>query len=431
MKLQNRGRLALVLCGTFAAAFSASAQNPVTDWNNIAITSALAASQVTAPGSNSQAGSILYLAYVHLAIYDAVNAIDHRFQSYGADISAPADASKEAATIEAAYHMLVYLFPDLTGTLTTQYNSALAVIPDGAAKTAGMQAGQAAASLIIALRTNDGRGANVPYTFPSVPTPGVWIKTPPGYLAPAIPWLSKVVPFTMSSPSEFRPGPPPALTSKEWADDYNQVKALGAVDSAVRTPQQTEIGLFWTDHVGTQYSRAFRALVAARNLDVSDSARFFATMFTTGADALIGCWDAKYHYSFWRPVTAIPNGDIDGNPDTIKDPAWMPLLATPNHPEYPSAHSCQTGSYAAALKNFFGTPHVTLVVSSTVTNTTHTFTNTKDWEKEVEYARIYAGFHYHNSVVQGVVLGKKVSDQVSREFFQPLSKHESKDKSDD
>jgi hypothetical protein len=425
VKLQSRFRLALVLCGTLAISFRASAQNPVTDWNNIAITSALAASQVTAPGSSTQAGSILYLAYVHLAIYDAVNAIDHRFQSYGSDISAPASASKEAAAIEAAYRMLVHLFPDLTGTLTTQYNAALSVIPSGAAKTDGMQAGQAAATLIIALRAGDGRGAVVPYSFPSVPTPGVWIRTPPGLLLPAIPWLSKVVPLTMSSPSEFRPDPPPSLTSSEWADDYNQVKALGAVNSAVRTSEQTEIGLFWTEHVGSQYSRAFRALAEARNLDISDTARLFATLFTAGADALIGCWDAKYHYSFWRPVTAIPNGDIDGNPATIKDPSWMPLLATPNHPEYPSAHSCQTGSYAAGLKNFFGTPNVTLVVTSTVTGTTHTFTSTKDWEKEVEYARIYAGFHYHNSVVQGVVLGKKVSDQISRDFFQPLSKHES------
>jgi hypothetical protein len=423
MKLRNRCRFALILFGTLAVSFRASAQNPVTDWNNIAIMSALAASQVTAPGSSAQAGSILYLAYVHLAIYDAVNAIDHRFQSYGGDISAPADASKEAAAIEAAYRMLVYLFPDLAGTLTTQYNAALAVIPNGTAKTAGMQAGQAAATLVIGLRTGDGRGASVPYTFPSVPTPGVWIKTPPAFAAPAIPWLSKLVPFTMSSPSEFRPDPPYSLASAEWADDYNQVKALGAVNSTVRTAEQTEIGLFWTDHVGTQYSRAFRALAVSRNLDISDTARLFATLFTTGADALIGCWDAKYYYSFWRPVTAIPNGDIDGNPATIKDPLWMPLLATPNHPEYPSAHSCQTGSYAAGLKNFFGTPNVTLVVTSTVTNTTHTFTSTKDWEKEVEYARIYAGFHYHNSVVQGVVLGKKVSDKVARDYFQLLSKH--------
>ena len=146
-------------------------------------------------------------------------------------------------------------------------------------------------------------------------------------------------------------------------------------------------------------------------------------MFTSGADALIGCWDAKYHYSFWRPVTAIRNGDIDGNADTIPDPSWSPLLATPNHPEYPSAHSCATGSFANALKEFFGNPHVTVIVTSVVTGATHTFTSTKDWEQEVEDARIYAGFHYHNSVVEGVGLGKKVSDKISKDFFQPIKKH--------
>lgn len=418
----RRHRVLSTILAGLAAVGITMAQNPVTDWNNTAITAARAASQVTAPGSNTQPGSILYLAYVHLAIYDAVNAIDHRFQSYGPDISAPADASREAAAIEAAYRMLVYLFPDQAPGLTTQYNAALAVIPNGAPKTDGMQAGLAAANSIVALRTGDGRGANVPYTWPFVPTPGVWIPTPPAFAAPALPWLGKMVPFTMNSPSEFRPDPPYLLTSTEWAQDYNQVKALGAVNSAVRTPEQTEIALFWTDHVGSQYSRVLRALAVARNLDISDTARLFATLYTSAADAAIGCWDAKFQYSFWRPVTAIPNGDIDGNQDTIPDSSWTPLLATPNHPEYPSAHGCVTGSLATGLKKFFGTPNVTVVVTSAVTNTTRTFTSTSDWEKEVEYARIYAGFHYHNSVVQGAVLGKKVSDKVAGGYFQPLSK---------
>jgi hypothetical protein len=418
-----RGRLLSVIVAALAVLGTAAAQNAVTDWNNIAITTALAASQVTAPGSNAPGGSIIYLTYVHLAIYDAVNAIDHRFESYGPDIPAAAGASKEAATIEAAYRMLLYLFPDQTATLTTQYNAALAVIANGTPKTNGIQVGQAAATSIIALRTGDGRGASVPYTWPSVPTPGVWIPTPPAFTAPAMPWVSKMVPFTMSNPSQFRPEPPPALTSTEWADDYNQVKALGAINSIVRTPEQTEIGLFWTDHTGRQYSRAFRALVVARGLDITDSAHLLAVLYTAGADALIGCWDAKFHYSFWRPVTAIRNGDIDGNPDTVPDPLWTPLGTTPSHPEYPSAHGCVTGSIATALKKFFGSPHVTLVITSPITNTTHTFTSTNDLEREVEDARIYAGIHYHHSVVQGVVLGKKVSDQLSGNFFQPLSKN--------
>lgn len=406
---------------TLTAAGAVTAQNPVIDWNNIAITTALAASQATAPGSNSQVGSFVYLAYVHLAMYDAVNAIDHRFQSYGSHLSAPADASKDGAAIAAAYYTLTRYFPDQAATLLTQYNAALAAIPDGSAKADGIAIGQAAANSIIGIRTGDGRGASVPYTWPGVPTPGIWIPTPPAFAAPALPWLSQMVPFTMNSPSQFRPEPPPALTSTEWADDYNRTKTLGAINSTVRTPEQTEIGLFWTDHSGKQYARAFRALATAQGLDVSDSARLFATLYTTVADAGIGCWDGKLFYSFWRPITAIRNGSIDGNANTVADPAWTPLGVTPNHPEYPAAHGCVTGSVASALKNFFGTPHVTLVVTSAVTGTTHTFTSTKDLETEVENARIYVGFHYHHSVVQGGVLGMKVANEVSRNYFLPLN----------
>ena len=244
MAIGNRCRLTLALLGTLTVSFMASAQNPVTDWNNIAITAALAANQTTAPGSSTQPGSILYLAYVHLAIYDAVNAIDHRFQSYGGDISAPADASKESAAIAAAYGMLVYLFPDETGALTTQYNAALAVIPDGSPKTDGIHVGQAAASLIIALRTGDGRGANVPYSWPSVPTPGVWIPTPPANAAPAIPWLSKVkFPFTMSSPSGVPTWPPlRPLRARRWADDYSQSQNPGSRRRCINPNRGTETG---------------------------------------------------------------------------------------------------------------------------------------------------------------------------------------------
>ena len=404
----------------FAAAGTITAQNPVTEWNNIAITTALAASQATAPGSNTQVGSFVYMAYVHLAIYDAVNAIDHRFQSYGPDPFAPPGASQDSAAITAAYYTLVNYFPDQAATLLTLYNAALAAVPDSDAKLDGIGVGRQAARSIINLRIGDGRGAAVPFTWPTVPTPGVWMPTPPAFAAPAIPWLSRMVPLTMRSPSQFRPEPPPPLTSTEWTDDYNETKTLGAINSSVRTPEQTEIGLFWTDHSGKQYGRAFRALAIARGLDTSETARLFAMLYTTAADAGIGCWDAKLYYSFWRPITAIRNGDIDGNRNTAADPSWTPLGVTPNHPEYPAAHGCVTGSIATALKNFFGTPLVTLVVTSTVTGTTHTFTSTDDLEKEVEHARIYAGFHYHHSVVQGAVLGMKVADNVSRDYFQPL-----------
>jgi len=412
--------LALALCGVVKA------QNPVIDWNAIAVTAALNANQMMSPGSNASGGMSLYLAYTHLAIYDAVNAIDHRFQPYGPEIPAPPGASTDAAVISAAYNTLFFYLPDQSAFLTAQYTAALGLIPDGQAKDDGIQVGKAAANSIIAMRAGDGRGANVPYIFPSVPTAGVWIPTPPGHLLPLTPWASQMVPFTMNSASQFRPDePPPALTSQDWADDYNQVKILGAVNSTVRTPQQTEIGLFWTEQTSKQYARAFRALAAGRALNTSDTAHLFAMMWTAVADSFIGCWDAKYHFGFWRPVTAIQNGGIDGNPDTVPDPTWMPLGITPNHPEYPAAHGCLTGAVASILKGYFETPNLNFTVSSTVFNPAHvhTFDSTKDLEKEVEYARIYAGFHYHHSVVQGIVLGQHVAHQVLQNFFQPIASH--------
>jgi hypothetical protein len=235
-----------------------------------------------------------------------------------------------------------------------------------------------------------------------------------------------MVPFTMSSASQFLPNePPPSLTSEDWADDYNQVRILGSVNSTVRTPEQTEIALFWTDNAAKQYARLFQAVAVGHALDISDTARLFAIMWTAYADSFIGCMNAKYHFSFWRPVTAIQNGDMDGNPNTVADPTWMPLGITPNHPEYPAAHGCVTGAVAETLNGYFGTPHVTFTVSSLAFNPAHahTFTSTKELEQEVGAARIYAGFHYHHSVVQGFVLGQKVTHQVLVNFFQPLNCH--------
>jgi hypothetical protein len=400
----------------------AVAQNPAINWNQIAITAALNANQTLSPGSNLAGTAAIYLAYTHLAMFNAVNAIDYRFQPYGPEVAALPGASPDAAATAAAYYTLVHYLPDQSAYLAAQYAASLMAIPDGSAKADGIQTGQSAAMMIISLRSADGLGANVSYSYPSIPTPGVWMPTPPGFLPPQAPWAGQMIPFTMRSASQFLPDePPPDLSSSQWADDYNQVKLLGAVNSPVRTPQQTEIGLFWTENTTRQYARAFRALAIAHDLNLSDTARLFAVLWTSFADSIIGCLNAKYHFGFWRPVTAIQNGGIDENSATIPDPAWTPLAITPNHPEYPAAHGCVTGSVANALKGFFATPHVTLVVSSTVTNTTHTFLSVHDLEKEVEEARIYSGIHYHHSLVQGFVLGRRVADHVAQQFFRPLS----------
>jgi hypothetical protein len=414
-------RSLVAVCGLAAVILPgiASAQNAVTEWNAIAVTTASAGN--SAIPANSPNGMALYLAYVHLAVHDAVNAIEHRNKPYGLVLSAPTGASVEAAVAAAANVTLQYHFPNQAASLTTQYNSWLATIPDSG-KAEGVAAGAAVATYLNALRASDGHGASVPYTYPVVPTPGVWMPTPPAFASPITPWMGQMVPFTMRSASQFFPEPPLSLASTEWADDYNQVKTLGAVNSTVRTPQQTELARFWTENTSVQYSRALRNLAGARGLDLAETARLFALVWTSSADALIGCWNAKYHYGFWRPVTAIRNGDIDGNPATIADATWTSLATTPGHPEYPSAHGCFTGALATSLKQYFGTPNFTFIVSSTVTNTVHEIHSARELEQEVEDARVYAGIHYHHSVVQGTNIGRKVSQQAFRNFLEPESK---------
>jgi len=422
-------RLALLrVCLVVAfLAHAAIAQNPVVEWDAIAattiITNGATASNVTktAPGAVTQGGSSLYLAFVHLAIYNAVVAIHPRYQPYLYSLNAPRGASQEAAVIAAAHRILVNYFPDQQAALDAQYAQSLASISDGQSKTDGMQVGEVSALTLIALRANDGRGANVPYSYPTTPTPGVWMPTPPPLLPPLTPWVGQMLPFTMNSPSQFLPkSGPPDLGSKQWARDLNETKTLGAVNSTVRTPQQTEIGLFWTDHAGQQYARAFRSLATEQELNIPQSARLFAMLFTAYADSFIGCMNAKYTFSFWRPVTAIQNADIDGNPDTIQDSTWLPLGVTPNHPEFPANHGCVSGAVAATLQSFFDDHEFSFTVTSTVTNTTHHFQSAADLERDVFGARIYAGFHYRHSLEQGFLLGHRVVKQMLQQQFRPL-----------
>lgn len=388
-----------------------SAQNVVVQWNNIASTT------IITMGKEGSVSSGVWLAYVHLAMYDAVNAIDHRFQPYLFTGEAEEGASQDAAAAAAAHRILVYYFPLQQPTLDPQLAVSLAGIPDSASNiAAGVAVGEAAALAIIKARTHDGLLANVPYTPPV--GLGFWQPTPPAGAAALTPWLGQMKPFTMREPGQFFPdeGPTP-LNSQEWIDDYNETKTLGAVNSTVRTPEQTEIALFWTEHTGQQYARAFRNLATERELNTSDTARLMAMLWAGYADAGIGCWNAKFYFSFWRPVTAIRAGG--GNPALVEDPTWSPLASTPAHPEYPSAHGCVTGAVSTILANFFGTPNLQFSVDSLVTHTTHTFNSTDDLLNEVAHARVYVGFHYHHSVVQGKVLGTKVAHQLTQRFFRP------------
>jgi len=316
--------------------------------------------------------------------------------------------------------VLVTYFPGQQFALDGMFQDSLAkikAIPD--AKAAGIAVGEAAAAALLVARTGDGLEANVPYVPAS--GPGVWQPTPPKFAPALTPWLGQMRPFTMTGASQFLPNGPTALTSEDWIEDYNQVRILGRVDSSVRTPAQTEIGLFWTEHTGQQYARAFGYLADNYKLDVLDSARLMAILWTGFADAAIGCWNAKFTYNFWRPVTAIRAGG--GNPELRTDPNWTPLGTTPSHPEYPATHGCVTGVVSSLIRDYFRTRNVHIVVDSLAFRDgvhTHTFDDTRDLFKEVFWARIYAGFHYHHSLQDGGILGSKVSEQLFRTDFRPL-----------
>jgi len=379
----------------------------VTEWNDIGSTA------IANEGRGGTVGSI-DLAYMHIAIYDAVNAIDRRYTVFAVSPSnVPSGASEEAAAVEAAYRVLINLFPTQAAFLNGQYTASLAAIPDGPAKTNGLAVGAEVAVLFLASRVGDGRNAPVTYTPGS--GPGAWVPT--SNAPPVTPWLGQMRPFAIGSPSQFRPDPPPALNTDQWAVDYNEVKRLGALNSAERTPEQTALARFYLDPGVVQAGRGFRKLALDRGLSLADNARLFALLYVTIADSAIAGWEAKYYYAFWRPVTAIRAGDTDGNPNTEADPSWSPLTATPNHPEYPSAHAFADTAWAEALRRFFGTKKIEFTLSSTTTGTETTFDNTNEIIKSVIEARIYAGFHYRTSCVQGTIIGKKVAKWVAKHYF--------------
>jgi hypothetical protein len=389
---------------------SSWAQNAVVAWN------AIAENAIVTVANKPPTAAPIYMAYVEVAVYDAVNAIDGRHQPFAVVTDAPTGASEDAAAIAAAHRALVRLFPAQQAALDSAYASALADIPDGQSKTDGITTGEAAANALLDSRAGDGLEANVAVTLGS--GPGAWQPTSP--TPPLTPWVGQFRPFSFSYPSQFRPDEgPPALDSDEWAGDYNQIRLYGARDGSLRTPEETEIGLFWTEHALKMYDRALARLVATQLLDTADSARMYAIANVAVADSLVGCMEAKYHFLFWRPVTAIHLGDTDGNPDTVADPGWQPLAPTPNHPEYPSNHACATGGLTAALAQFFGTDFVPTSFYSAVTNTTHNFQRLSDVIDEVSVARIYGGMHYHHSIVQGRILGRKVVKNLFQNDFGP------------
>jgi hypothetical protein len=398
------------------AGSAALAANAIPDWKQIT-------ESIVAGSGRKSAVAVPYYAYVDVAMYDAVSAIDRRYQPFAVRVHASRDASQDAAAATAAHDVLVHYFPANMVALDADLATSLGAIPDGAGKTEGVDVGHTVASEWLALRAGDGLEAPLTYTWGH--GPGIWepVATvpvnPPTTPAPVGVWLRAFKPFALRSTDQFLDEipPPPALSSEKWAKDYNRTKDYGSLTSTVRTAQETEIGRFWTDDAAAQYSRAMRGLMSSEGLDTAHSARLAAMGSVALSDSIAACFNAKYHFGFWRPYTAIHDSDPSINPETIPDPNWIPLAATPGHPEYPAAHGCATQGLMDALTEYFGTDEVPFVVTSAVTGTTHTFTSFEDVVREVDNARIYGGMHYHNSVKEGNRLANKVVEYILKHHF--------------
>ncbi len=420
--------LILVAAADGIRAAAAAPPTAVVEWSNIARRAIVPAGPNGIFGTENFGNKFpgeaaLYMGIVHAAMYDTAVAIYGGYRPYAIAATAPDDVSVDAAIATTAHHVIVGLQPALGLNSAQQaivdgaYAADLARISDGLAKSHGIALGEQVAAAVLALRENDGRNRN-PQLFdlnPPPPGPGIW---GPG-AAPAVGLrLPGIRPLALTSASQFRPDGPNALTSDEYASDFEQVKSLGRFDSTTRTPEQTTAALFWTDHDLRQWNDAMLRLAAERNLDLMQTARMLAMAHAAGGDAMIACFDAKYTFWFWRPYQAIPQADTDGNDATIADPSWRPLRPTPNFPEFPSAHACHSTAVTQALDAFFGTDGIPITLDSRVTSTTREYARLHDVVRDVDWDRVLAGFHFRNSDQQGTNLGRKVGDYVVANFFQ-------------
>jgi hypothetical protein len=394
------------------AAVAPACANVITDWDEKAIVAVAPLASVPSP--QTPYGAYRMMGIVHAAMFDAVNSIEPRYRPYLVQLPADRATSKEAAAAAAAAAVLASIDAKTAGDMKAALASYLASIPDGVGKSEGVKLGEAVAAKILEARTND--GSEAPDDYRPRTTPGVYVPTP----VMRGPMWGGMKPFAMTSPSQFRPGPPVALDSKEWASDFNEIKDYGAQKSAKRTPAQTETARFWLVAGPVAYHPFLRQLAIAKEMDVVDSARFMALSGIAINDALIAVLEAKYHYNFWRPVTAIRNGDIDGNSATDREAAWQPIADTPMHPEYPCAHCILSGSVAGVVKAVLGTNDIPEVVmtSPTMPGATHRWTSLTAFTDEVANARVWSGFHYRSSTRVGTGMGLSIGAYVVKSVMQ-------------
>ena len=403
---------AAALFGLLLTSAVAYADNAVLEWNQIALSATVTANQGPVPQIRS-------MAIVHVAVHDAVNGVTRQYGTYLAVGRKPAGASPDAAAIAAAHNALVGLFPAQAEALNRARAASLA--GRGLSESdPGIAFGEAVAAALLRVRSTDGAAqAQFPYTAPGAGTPGVWVAV--GAAQPATPGWGTVTPWVVRKASDFRPDSPPGLRSRRYARDYNEVKEMGSLTSGTRTVEQTEIARFWLASPSVIWNGVARRMVDAHGLDQSSAARVLALLYLAAADASIVCWDAKYAFNFWRPITAIQRGDTDGNDDTIGDPAWAPLFTTPQHPEYVSGHSTNSAAMATILKLIFGDePGVPIVaVSTTNAGFARQWESFSEGVEEVIDARIYSGFHYRTSDEVGARLGSMIARYVMRHELRP------------
>ena len=426
MRKTYRLLLALVVV---ALATGTARADQVTDWNQIVFRAALVGA--TNPLTTSRVAAI-----VQAAVFDAVNGIARRYTPIHVPPAGPAGASRDAAAVQAAYATLVQLYPTQKATFDARLAVSMAVIgarEGSAAIASGRAWGQTVADAILAWRSTDG--------FTPAPPPflggtgvGQWRPTPPAFAPGAGPQFAYMTPWAILAPSQFRPAGPPALTSARYTKDFNETKIMGSLSSAIRTPDQTVYSWFWASTSASFLWNS--AAVSLINSDADEdfdhdrharhhnsslaNARLLALLNLAMADAAIACWDAKYTYVFWRPVTAIPLAATDGNPATTEDPAWMPLFATPAHPEYPSGHSCVSGAAGAVLAERFGDRTRFSIESDLMPGVVRSFKSFTSALDEVKNARIFAGIHFRSATDDGQKIGASVADYVLEHAVQPV-----------
>jgi hypothetical protein len=433
--------LVTVLMAGSASASPPGSEAPATvalQWNANALAAVRTAKVVDPPGTLPrplyQTEGLLYMSYVQAAVYDAATKIGHRYAAYHHFSAGAGNASIEAAVIAAAYNTLVHYLGDPNLTLAAEYKSSIEALPDDTRTARGIAVGEAAAADIIALRANDGLDGPSPSGLgePTNPVqPGAWVWAPsPSLQIAQTPWMAVMKPFMLDSTSQFRALAPPPLNSAPYAADLNETKDYGSnlpvgSPGQARTQDETNIAWFWNVNATTQLNQTLENVATQHDMDLLDTVRLLAAGNMVSTDAGMACFDSKYTYLSWRPVTAIRNADLDGNPGTAADPTWTPLVTTPNHPEYPSQHGCITSALAQVLANALGTANIDATMpgatnGGTAPTTTQTFATVDDLLTQLVNARVWIGFHFRSSVVAGEKLGTSVADWELQRYFQPI-----------